>query len=295
MKLPERTQEVLGLLNQELFEIAGTSINLYTLITFVVVIVLSFWAASFLERAVMRVFTLRGSVEKGSAAASSRLVYYLSLVIGFGVAVQSVGVNLTALFAAGAIFAVAIGFAMQNLAQNFVSGIILLLERSIKPGDVLNVNGRLVRVEEMGIRATIARTLDEEHIILPNAHLVTESVVNYTLRDPFLRVRATVGVVYSSDMARVKRVLEEVAGGLSWRSQHKAPRVMLTEFADSAVVFEVSVWIESPWDRQPRLADLNEAIWRALGEAGVVIAFPQLDVHFDPPVTEALRGLRASA
>ncbi len=295
MKLPDQYAHLTGWLNIALFDVSGTTITVATLLYFVIVIVLTFVAAGLLQRGVARAFHKEGQKDEGTAAVASRLVRYVVLVVGLSVGVHNLGIDLTALFAAGAVFAVAIGFAMQNIAQNFVSGVIVLLERAIKPGDVLEVEGRMVRVRDMGIRATIARTLDEEDIIIPNSLLVASSVKNYTLKDSLYRLRAWVGVVYSSDLTLVRQVLEKTATGLDWRSRQQKPRIQLKEFADSSVNFEVSVWINDPWTMQQRRNDLNEAVWWALKEAGVVIAFPQLDVHFDPQVVESLSAARKTA
>ena len=276
-----------------LFEISGTTVTVATLVTFLVIVAVTFWLAGMSQRAVVRAFTRKGQEEEGAAGVAARLVRYTVLVVGLGVAVNSLGIRLTALFAAGAVFAVAIGFAMQAITQNFVSGVILLLERAIKPGDVLEVDGELVRVRDMGIRATIARTLDDEDIIVPNSLLVAATVKNYTFKDPTYRLRALVGVVYSSDMALVRRVLEEAAEGLDWRSKKHAPRVLLTDFGDSSVNFEVSVWIDRPWEMRQRRSELNEAIWWALKDSEITIAFPQVDVHLDRPVMESLSALRS--
>ena len=290
IKLLEQIREKYGQYDIPLFEISGTTVTVATLISFAVIVIVTFVLASLMQRGVARAFSKKGQEDVGTTAVASRLVRYLILIGGLGIGLHTLGINLTALFAAGAVLAVAIGFAMQNISQNFVSGVILLLERAIKPGDVLQVDGRMVRVRDMGIRATIARTLDEEDIIIPNSNLVAVAVTNYTLQDSLYRLRTVVGVVYSSDMALVRRVLEKTAGELEWRSRQHEPRILLKEFADSSVNFEVSVWIDEPWSMQ-RLRDrLNEAVWWALKEAGVVIAFPQVDVHFDPPVVEALGG-----
>ena len=214
--------------------------------------------------------------------------------MGIAVALHTVGINLTALFAAGALFAVALGFAMQNITQNFASGVILLVERSIKPGDILKVEGKLVKVIRMGIRATVSRTLDDEEIIIPNAVLVQNSVTNYTLKDKLYRLRAMVGVVYWSDMALVRETLEKVARQIPWRVENLDPRILLRQFGSSSVDYEVSVWIDDPWRLQLRLSELHEAIWWALKEAGITIAFPQVDVHLDPPVMRSLEGLALS-
>ena len=288
MNLLEQIREKYGQYDIPLFEISGTQVTAATLIGFGLIVIATFVVASLTQRGVTRAFSKKGQEDQGTTAVASRLSRYLVLLIGFGIALNTLGLDLTALFAAGAVFAVAIGFAMQNISQNFVSGVILLLERAIKPGDVLLVDGRLVKVRDMGIRATVARTLDEEDIIIPNSHLVSGAVTNYTLKDSLYRLRTIVGVVYSSDLAQVRRVLARTADELEWRSRQPEPRILLKEFADSSVNFEVSVWIEDPWSMQRRRDQLNDAIWWALKKAGVTIAFPQLDVHFDPGFTEAV-------
>ena len=288
MQLLEQIRNTYGRFDIPLFEISGTTVTVATLVSFAVIVIVTFLIAGLLQRGVARAFSKQGQEDQGTAAVVSRLVRYLILIGGFGVAVNTLGIDLTALFAAGAVFAVAIGFAMQNISQNFVSGVILLLERAIKPGDIVEVEGRMVQIRDMGIRATIGRTLDEEDVIIPNSLLVASTVKNYTLMDSLYRLRSVVGVVYSSDMARVRRVLEETAAGLDWRSSQQRPRILLNEFADSSVNFEVSLWIEDPWRRQTLRNELNEAIWWALKEAGITIAFPQLDVHFDREIVETL-------
>jgi small-conductance mechanosensitive channel len=252
------------------------------------------WIGSWLLRRLLNRGLNRLSVREGTAAATGRLVHYAVLAVGLAAILELLGVDLKTLFAASAVFAIGIGFAMQNITQNFVSGLILLLERSIKPGDVLEVEGRFVRVHEMGIRATIARTLDEEEIIIPNSTIVQSTVKNYTLRSSVYRLRASVGVVYGSDMALVRRTLESVASKQPGRVPDKDPLVLMAEFGDSSVVFEVSIWIDDPWQMRRTKSALHEAIWWAFKEEGIVIAFPQLDVHLDPGVVDRLAAPRGA-
>lgn len=277
-----------------LFTIAGKPISIVTVCAAVAILIATLWISRLLRAAVKRAMTRRG-VRAGTAAALARLLHYTVLTVGLGIALQTVGVELSALFAAGAIFAVAIGFAMQNIAQNFVSGVILLVERSIKPGDVLGVEEQVVRVVAMRIRSTIAQTRDGEDLVIPNSVLVQSTVKNYTLENSSYRVRATVGVLYSSDMTVVERTLQRVADGISWRLEQPDPQVVLTEFGDNAVIWEAAVWMADPWLARPALSKLNRAIWDAFQQEGIVIAFPQLDVHFDPPVAEGLRKLGVRA
>ncbi len=229
-------------------------------------------------------------VTRGSLQSTVRLVEYTLMIGGLLLALQTLGVRLAALFAAGALFAVALGFAMQNVIANFISGVILLLERSIKPGDIIDMNGQLVKIQEMGIRAAIGRTTEEEDLIIPSSQLVQSTVRNYTLRDAVSRLRVVVGVTYDSDMALVRKTLEKTAAGIEWRLTKYKPAVLMTAFGSSSVDFEVSVWFDDPWNRRSRSSDLHEAMWWALKEAGVVIAFPQVDVHFDRDVLEAWRA-----
>ena len=278
-----------GLFDISLFHVAGTPVTAATLIVFAGVIVLTFLASHLVQRALAKALRMRKIVHEGTIEVARRLVHYLVLAIGLAVGLQTVGINLSALFAAGAVFAIGLGFAMQNIVQNFVSGVILLTERSIKPGDVLQVDQRFVRVQNLGIRATIARTLDEEEIIIPNSTIVQGTVTNYTLRDSLYRLRCNVGVVYSADMRLVREVLEKTARDAQWRMQAKDPVILLTEFGSSSVDWEVSVWIDDPWNVRRLKSHLNEVIWWAFKDAGITIAFPQLDVHFDEPVVQAIR------
>lgn len=242
------------------------------------------------QSALSHAFAHRKASDYGRQFVIKRLVHYLIMVAGVFIALNFVGLELTSLFAAGAVFAVVVGFALQNLSENFVSGVILMIERSITPDDVLEVEGRVVRVIKMGIRATVARTRDDEDLIIPNSLLVTSTVKNFTLSDSLYRLRAVVGVAYSSDLKLVRTVLEDVAKNFAGRHHSKAPRVHLTDFGSSSVNYETSIWIEDPWHARQALSDLNEAVWCALQAAGVTIAFPQLDLHLDAAVLETLRA-----
>lgn len=279
-------------LDTKLVEVGGTTITVATALTSLIIILFSTWLASAVRRGVRKLADRRGLGE-GTSGTIGGVLYYLILMAGFGVALQTMGIDLAALFAAGAIFAIGLGFAMQNIAQNFVSGVILLTERAIKPGDVLEVEGDVVKVEQMGIRATIVRTRDGEEIIVPNSILAQGSVKNYTLRDSMFRLEATVGVLYSSDLRRVRARLQEAAEACSFRSKAKdlEPQVFLAEFGDNAVIYHVLVWMGDPWRERPARSELLESIWWALKDEGVVIAFPQLDVHLDEEVVTSLRSM----
>ena len=291
--------EVLGPLREflavPLVTLGGARITIGSLFAFALVLALSWLFSRLLQGVLARALRPRhGQTEmKKGVEVTRRLAHYGVMTLGIAFGLHLLGINLAALFAAGAVLAVAVGFAMQNIAQNFVSGLILLVERSIQPGDVLAVDGEVVRVVDMRIRSTVCRSRDEEEFIVPNSVLVQSTVKNFTLRDDLLRLRVEVGVVYASDMALVREVLEETADTFEARSARYEPVVLLKRFGPSSVDFEVSVWTEDPWRAPKVLSDLHEAVWRSLREAGVTIAFPQLDVHFDAEALSAWRGRHA--
>ncbi len=268
-------------LDYRLFTLGESPVRVSTLLVFLLVLVVGYLASRGVQRAIGRLLRARGMADRGTLELVLRLVHYFIMATAIAVGLQTVGIELAALFAAGAIFAIAVGFAMQNIAENFVSGLILVGERSIKPGDVLEVGGRVVRVVRMGIRSTVARTRDDEDLIIPNAKLVGDTVKNFTLRDTIYRIRSRVGVAYGSDPRDVTDVLERAADALEWRDPDHPPQVVLTGFGDSSVDFEVRVWIRDPWSATGLESELNHAVWYALRDAGVTIAFPQLDVHLD--------------
>ena len=178
---------------------------------------------------------------------------------------------------------------MQNIAQNFVSGVILLLERSIKPGDILEVQGRLVRVDELGIRSTVARSRDDEELIIPNTELVQSVVKNFTHKDNSFRIRASVGVSYDTDLDFAQQTLQEIADSQNTHHPDSKPSVALIEMADSSIVFEVSIWSIDPWNVQQDRSNLLMAIWRGLRDANIAIPYPQLDLHADAQLLQALK------
>lgn len=243
-------------------------------------------AASFVVSRTLQRFLVRNLDDDGPDDHETIRVYrrFARILVwtpGLLLALHFVGLNLSTLFATSGLFAVAAALAMKNVSENLISGVTLKLERSIQRGDVLEVEGVMVKVESIGFRATIARTRDEKNVLIPNVELVQSRIANYTYRDPLCRIDASVGVAYGSDLRKVRETLEKACGDLDWRARQRDPVVIVTDFGDSAVNFNVRVWIDDAWISRRRTSLLNEALWWALKEAEIVMAFPQLDVHFD--------------
>ena len=250
-------------------------------------IVLAAYAGSrYLQRFIDRRLRVEGHRDEADVRVYKAAARLIMMVPGILIAVHVLGLNLSSLFTGGGLFALAIAFAMKNIGENYVAGVMLRLERSIKSGDVLEINGVMGKVKDVGLRATVVRTKDERDLLIPNSELVQNIVANYSFKDSICRVWTFIGVSYSSDMKKVREVLERVCEKFPGQSDYHRPQVMLTEFGSSAATFKVSIWIENPWDSGSTKAKLNEAVWNGLKDAGITIAFPQLDLHFDETFTK---------
>jgi potassium efflux system protein len=245
------------------------------------VILASYVGMRIVVKGIDRHFTTIGHSDDAVIRTYKRVCRYSFLTVGILIALHVAGVKLTALFTTSGLIAVALGFALKDVAENYVAGMIIRTGESIKNGDVLDVDGMMVRVKSIGIRDTIVRTKNDSDILIPNSLFVQGKIANYTRRDSFCRVWTAVGVSYSSDLRQVREVLEGICSNFDGPSPQYSPVVLLTEFGDSSVNYKVFVWTEDPWNIRTLKSMLNEDIWRGLKEAGIEIAFPQLDVHLD--------------
>ncbi len=279
----------------ELFRLSGTSVTALTLIFFVLTLVAAALAGRLVRRMIRRFFSRRaGAQNEGLAYALGRISQYLIFVCGFLVALENVGISLGALAAFGAVLTVGIGFGLQNIAQNFISGLILLIERPVQKGDVVVVGEHQGTVEEIAMRATRIVTRDGVCIIVPNSEFITAKVTNRSAPSPSCRVRIAVGVAYDSDPARVRELLLEVARGNPLVLAEPKPAVLFRNFGASALEFELLVWIGDPLQEMPITSELRFAVDAAFRQHGICIPFPQQEVHLASGL-ERLRGTSHAA
>lgn len=261
-----------------LFRIGGTDVTVASLVSFFVFLLLAFVASALIQRGLRRVYTRR-SIETGVQYALNRLVHYVIIAVGVFLALENLGISLTALAGLGAILAVGIGFGLQNITQNFVSGLILLMERPVKKGDYVEVGEVRGTVREIHARATLITTLDNVDVLVPNGDLITQQVVNQTFDDRRIRTRVEVGVAYGSDTDLVRRVLERVAEEHESVLADPAPKVWFAAFGESSLEFALLVWVPEALVQGQITSDLRFAIDRAFREEGIAIPFPQRDLH----------------
>jgi len=229
-----------------------------------------------------RVFP-RLRLESGAAHAFQALTFYFLLLVAFLTALRMVQIPLTAFAVLGGALAIGVGFGSQTVVNNFISGLILLAERPIKLGDLIEVEAVYGTVERIGLRSTRVRTGDNVHIIVPNAAFLESKVVNWTHIDPKVRVTITVGVVYGSPTREVERLIFRALEEHPKVLKRPEPVVLFRDFGDNALIFETRFWIEmrSILDRLQIESDIRFRIDELYREAGIVIAFPQRDVHLD--------------
>ena len=271
-------QDIKALLERKIVTLAGSPITVESLLVGIGIVTLTIVIANVLAYAARRLLGRRGS-PVGVQFAIAKIVRYTVLVVGIVAGLDSMGFRLNALFAASAVLAVGIGFGLQNIAQNFISGIILLIEQPVRHGDFVKVGGTLGTVEDIGLRATHIITRDEVTIIVPNSSLVSADVINHSRPTTKLRVRIAVGVAYGSDIERTKQVLFDVARANPDVLEKPAPDVRLEDFGDSALAFALYAWIEHARDDLRVGSALRFAIEKAFREANIEIPFPQREVR----------------
>ena len=209
-----------------------------------------------------------------------KLLGYIGWIIGLWGGLSLMGLNLQNLAIIFGALSVGIGFGLQTIVNNFVSGLLILFERPISVGDWIRVNGQEGIVKNIRIRATELETFDKCSVLIPNATIISGDVVNVT-RQREGRVSVSVGVSYGSDMHLVEKVLRKCAESLSYAKKSEPPVVLMTEFADSSVNFEVRVIIEKATDFLAARHQLMMSIWDALQENDIEIPFPQRVVHLE--------------
>jgi small-conductance mechanosensitive channel len=222
-------------------------------------------------------------VEKGAAAAIERIFHYLITLIVVLFSLQVVNIPLTIFAFFGGAVAIAFGFGAQNILSNFISGLILFLERPIKIGDLVDVEGQLGRVEEIGARCTRIRLFTGIHLLVPNSDFLEKEVVNWTLSDEQVRMMVAVGVAYGSPTREVQRLIYKAVDEHPLVLKEPKPKVLFMNFGDNALEFEVHFWlaINSIEDSRQVRSEIRFRIDDLFREAGITIAFPQRDLHLD--------------
>jgi potassium efflux system protein len=218
-------------------------------------------------------------VQAGERHATTTLARYVLVVIGTVMAFSTIGLGWSKVQWLIAAVSLGLGFGLQEIFANFVSGLILLFERPVRVGDWVLVGDWLGKVTRIKIRATTVRDLDNKELVVPNREFVTGRFVNWTLTDSLVRLRLPVGVAYGSDTQKAKQLLVQAARETSLAVETPAPRALFLGFGESSLELELRVFVEDYQEHAPLLDDLHTRVDRLFREHGIEIAFPQRDLH----------------
>lgn len=275
----------------------GSSLTLKRLFyAFVIVFgafILSKYVQWMLRRQVLQAF----EIARHTQFILLRFIHFIFLIIGVLIGLSAVGVSFTSLAIIFGGLSIGIGFGLQNIASNLIAGFILIFERPIKIGDLVEIMelDTFGRVSSINLRSTVITALDEKEIIVPNSQLITESVHNLTHANDLFRLRIRVSVSYSSDVEVVKKALLETAHDHpevikepnSEMPNVTVPFIRFTDFGESSLNFELLAWIPDSTHRFDVASDLHFMVWEKFKEYGIKIPFPQQDVHFYPKESES--------
>jgi small-conductance mechanosensitive channel len=265
------------------FELGPVRIIPIHWVTGIVVFSILVALVSWIRNEVLPGWIRKSSIERGAQEAIVTLTGYVGIIIAALIGLSLAGFSFTNLAIIAGALSVGIGFGLQNIVNNFISGIILLFERPIRTGDWVVVGNTEGYVRKISIRSTQIETFDRADVIVPNSELISNQVTNWMLHDPWGRVIVPVGVAYGSDVEKVRDLLLKIAREhplvITDSSRVSPPRVLFRSFGDSALNFELRCFIRNVDQRLVTLSELNFAIEKALREAGIQIPFPQRDLH----------------
>lgn len=276
------TKEIAG---KPLFYIGMHPVTLISLINFLLIIIVSWWIAKLITQTLNSIARQRKGIRKAVVYRFNTLLKYFILSIGFLVALSVLGFDFSNLVLVAGALGVGIGFGLQTIFNNFISGIIILFQSDLKVGDFIELGSGLKgEIREINFRSTVLTTNDGLEVIIPNAELISSKIVNWTLRDPYRRIHVPFSVAYGTDVELVQRIVAEAAVKVPCTLKKigvTEPRVFMTKFGDNALEMELVVWINEKWTRRSHstLSLYLVAIEKVLKKHSISIPFPQRDVH----------------
>ena len=270
------------------------SVTLGKVMTALLILVVGLWLSGRLTGLIERVMVRRGHLDQGSARIAKRWVMFLVGGVLVAVSLLMVKIPLTVFAFTGGALAIGTGFGMQNLLKNVISGLMLLLERPFRPGDLVEVAGIRGRVVDIGVRSSHIRDFNGIETLIPTSTFVEEKVTNWTLSNRSVRVKINLGVAYGSPTQEVAELLRGAADRHGLIQKEPAPQVLFEDFGDDALKFTLYFWVElKPGvDWSEVASDVRHMINKTFAAQGIVMAFPQRDVHLDAAQPLQVRLMR---
>jgi small-conductance mechanosensitive channel len=275
--------------------VGSLDFSLGDVVAFAVTIWLAVWVSRILRVVLEDEVFPRASLARGVPQAISTVAQYAVMMIGFLLAAAAAGFDWSRITLLAGAFGVGIGFGLQNVVNNFVSGLILLFERPVQVGDIVQQGDLVGEVRRIGIRSSTVRTAEGAEVIVPNADLISQRVVNWTLSDRNRLIAIPIGVAYGTPPERVLALLDQVGRAHPDTLADPAPLVLLRAFGESSLDFELRIWTARPERMLATRSELSVAIHAALAAAGIEIPFPQRDLRLVAVEADAAEALAAAS
>jgi small-conductance mechanosensitive channel len=266
--------------NFELFKLGESVFTTRTFLILIFSLFLLFYVTSHIRRLLVKRIFPRYDLNIGVSQSIATIIRYILVIIGLFIIFQTSGIDLSAIGLLVGALGIGIGFGLQNITNNFISGIIILFERPVKVGDRIEIDDLAGNIVTISARATTIITNDNIAVIVPNSDLVSNRVINWSHNDKNVRLNFPVGVSYKEDPEKIKKLLLEVANANTGVLQNPPPDVLFDNFGDSSLDFNLRVWTDEYSDKPKVLkSQLYYAIFKKFKEHGVEIPFPQRDLH----------------
>ncbi len=283
IKAQEIMQSLSKALTATLFYIGDNPLSVVSIIRLILLSVAVFIISRTISEWIKRWVLSRMRLDRGNQEAIASGISYILATLGILIVLYNNGIPISSFTVLAGVLGIGFGFGLQNLASNFISGITLLFEQPIKVGDFIEVEGLLGTVERISIRSTIVRTLDGVFVIVPNIRFVENNIINWSYKDPKCRIHIPVGVAYGTDPVLVTEALLTAARAEPNVLSSPSPKVRFLGFGDSALNFELLVWIDHPADNEIITSALNFLVEYELRHRDIVIPFPQRDLWIKNP------------
>ncbi len=278
--------KVPGIWNSHLFKIGKNHITLGDLIIGITLLIVGYFILRQLTRQLERIILRKLDVQESVGHAISTFTLYFSMIILCLFTMRLLNIPITIFTVIGGALAVGIGLGSQNIVNNFISGLIVILEQPIRAGDIVEVEGLTGEVERIGARATRIKSIDNTQIVVPNSSFLEKNILNWTLSDSVVRRRVNVGVIYGSPTRQVEKLLLRAVTEHKMVLKSPNPIVFFKEFGNNSLDFSVSFWVrvQHIMELKKIPSDIRFRIDELFREHGIVIAFPQKDLHFRTPL-----------
>ncbi len=269
-----------ALLDSTLFHLGETPVQLETLAIGLTVLIVAFWGAGWSRQVSYRWLYTRVQ-DQGIRGSLSTFTQYIFVVTGLVIAMKVIGLDLTALAVFAGALGVGIGFGMQQIVVNFISGILLLIERPLATSDMVNVDKYEGEVTRIGIRSLTIKTFDNQEVILPNSAVITQPFINWTRSDDIIRTVLMIGISYDDDPKQAAAIIDELVRAHPAVLESPGVKVLLWEYGDSALMIRLQFHtrVRGEIGRSDVRSQLLFSIWHAFKDAGITIPYPQRDVH----------------